>query len=120
MSKVKNLGLDNSLLNEFLGELRNVNIQQDSLRFRKNLERIGSTFAMKLVKRCSTNAGYYNTTWRFDHEYTTRTAYFSYYPSSWIARSPRIINFSTVLKTLSSPLTVNIIKILLSKYNYIT
>ncbi len=50
MSKVKNLGLDNSLLNEFLGELRNVNIQQDSLRFRKNLERIGSIFAYEISK----------------------------------------------------------------------
>lgn len=50
MSKVKNLGLANSLLNEFLGELRNINIQQDSLRFRKNLERIGAIFAYEISK----------------------------------------------------------------------
>ncbi len=50
MKMVKNLGLDNSLLNQFIGELRNVNVQQDSLRFRKNLERIGEIFAYEISK----------------------------------------------------------------------
>lgn len=41
---------DNSILNQFIAELRNVNIQKDSMRFRKNIERIGEVLAYELSK----------------------------------------------------------------------
>lgn len=53
---VKNLGLDNSLLNQFIGELRDVNIQHDSMRFRRNLERIGEIFAYEISKTFAYNS----------------------------------------------------------------
>ena len=42
---IKELGLKNTIFNKFLAELRDEKIQKDSLRFRKNLERIGEIFA---------------------------------------------------------------------------
>ncbi|MBS1533445.1 MAG: uracil phosphoribosyltransferase [Bacteroidetes bacterium] len=41
---------DNSVLNHFLGQIRNVNVQHDSMRFRKNIERIGEVMAYELSK----------------------------------------------------------------------
>ncbi len=40
----------NSILNRFLGEIRDVTIQKDSMRFRKNIERIGEIMAYELSK----------------------------------------------------------------------
>ncbi|MBX7202743.1 MAG: uracil phosphoribosyltransferase [Bacteroidia bacterium] len=40
----------NSLVNEFIGELRDVSIQADSMRFRRNLERLGEIFAYEISK----------------------------------------------------------------------
>lgn len=40
----------NSVLNHFLGQIRNVNIQNDSMRFRRNIERIGEIMAYELSK----------------------------------------------------------------------
>ncbi len=40
----------NSILNHFLAQLRDVNIQKDSMRFRKNIERIGEIMAYELSK----------------------------------------------------------------------
>lgn len=40
----------NSIANHFLAELRDVHIQQDRLRFRKNLERIGELMAYEISK----------------------------------------------------------------------
>jgi len=48
--KVINLGEQNTILNRFVAELRDKNIQKDSLRFRKNLERIGEIFAYEISK----------------------------------------------------------------------
>lgn len=48
--KVINLGESNTILNRFIAELRDKNIQKDSLRFRKNLERIGEIFAYEISK----------------------------------------------------------------------
>lgn len=47
---VRELGKQNSLFNLFLSELRDQVIQQDSLRFRKNLERLGEIFAYEISK----------------------------------------------------------------------
>ena len=46
--KVINLGLKNSVLNKFVSEMRDKDIQKDSLRFRKNLERLGEIFAYEI------------------------------------------------------------------------
>jgi uracil phosphoribosyltransferase len=40
----------NSVFSEFLLEIRDVNIQKDSMRFRRNLERMGEVFAYELSK----------------------------------------------------------------------
>ncbi len=40
----------NSIINKFLAQLRDVNIQKDSMRFRRNLERIGECTAYELSK----------------------------------------------------------------------
>ncbi|MGD1840610.1 MAG: uracil phosphoribosyltransferase [Thermonemataceae bacterium] len=38
----------NSITNQFLAELRDVNIQEDPMRFRRNLERLGELFAYEI------------------------------------------------------------------------
>ena len=48
--RVINLSEHNSLLNQYLREIRDVNIQKDSLRFRRNIERIGEVMAVELSK----------------------------------------------------------------------
>ena len=48
---VNNLGKGNSLLNQYISELRDVEIQNDTMRFRKNLSRIGSIFAYEISKK---------------------------------------------------------------------
>ncbi|MBR6166982.1 MAG: uracil phosphoribosyltransferase [Paludibacteraceae bacterium] len=48
--KVINLSEHNSVLNQYLRELRDVNIQGDSMRFRRNIERIGEVMAIELSK----------------------------------------------------------------------
>lgn len=40
----------NSVANHFLAELRDAQIQQDSMRFRKNMERMGEIFAYEISK----------------------------------------------------------------------
>lgn len=41
---------NNSILNHFLAQIRDVNVQHDSMRFRKNMERIGEIMAYELSK----------------------------------------------------------------------
>ena len=41
----------NSILNQFIAEIRDVNIQKDQLRFRRNLERIGEIMALEVSKK---------------------------------------------------------------------
>ena len=48
--RVINLSEHNSVLNQYLREIRDVNIQQDSLRFRRNIERIGEVMAIEVSK----------------------------------------------------------------------
>jgi len=40
----------NSILNQFIAEIRDADIQKDSMRFRRNLERIGEIFAYEISK----------------------------------------------------------------------
>lgn len=44
------LSENNSVLNHFLGQIRNVNVHNDSMRFRRNIERIGEIMAYELSK----------------------------------------------------------------------
>ena len=46
--KVINLGEKNSILNCFVAQMRDKNIQKDSMRFRRNLERLGEIFAYEI------------------------------------------------------------------------
>ena len=48
--KVINLSEQNSVLNQYLREIRDVKIQSDPLRFRRNIERIGEYMAMEVSK----------------------------------------------------------------------
>lgn len=48
--KVINLGLNNSIFNYFISELRCTTKQKDPMRFRRNLERIGEVFAYEISK----------------------------------------------------------------------
>lgn len=48
--RIVNLGDTNSILNKFVAELRDVDIQKDSLRFRRNVERIGEVMAYEISK----------------------------------------------------------------------
>jgi uracil phosphoribosyltransferase len=41
---------DNSLLNQFIAEIRDKDIQKDSMRFRRNIERIGEVLCYELSK----------------------------------------------------------------------
>ena len=40
----------NSIANHFLAELRNIDVQQDRMRFRRNMERLGEIFAYEISK----------------------------------------------------------------------
>ena len=50
LMRIVNLGDTNSILNKFVAELRDVDIQKDSLRFRRNVERIGEIMAYEISK----------------------------------------------------------------------
>lgn len=45
------LNQNNSIANHCIAELRNIDVQQDSMRFRKNLERLGEIFAYEISKK---------------------------------------------------------------------
>ena len=45
------LDKQNSIVNKYLAELRDVNVQKDSMRFRRNLERIGEISAYEISKQ---------------------------------------------------------------------
>ncbi|MDH6314103.1 uracil phosphoribosyltransferase [Parabacteroides sp. PFB2-10] len=51
--KVIYLNTPNSILNSFVAELRDTTIQKDSMRFRRNLERIGEVMAYEISKTFS-------------------------------------------------------------------
>lgn len=48
--EIHNLSENNSLLSNFLREIRDVEIQKDPLRFRRNMERIGEIMAYEISK----------------------------------------------------------------------
>lgn len=48
---IRILGQQNSIINQFIAEVRDESVQQDSLRFRRNLERIGEIFAIRISEQ---------------------------------------------------------------------
>ncbi len=49
--KVINLGEKNSILNKFVAQMRDKTVQKDSMRFRRNLERLGEIFAYEISQQ---------------------------------------------------------------------
>lgn len=47
---IHNLGDQNSVLNQFISEIRDVQIQKDPMRFRRNIERIGEVLGYEFSK----------------------------------------------------------------------
>lgn len=47
------LNKTDSIANHYLAEMRDANLQQDSMRFRRNLERMGEIFAYEISKKLS-------------------------------------------------------------------
>lgn len=50
---IYDLSTTNSVLNTFVSELRNIETQNDPIRFRKNLQRIGEIMAYEISKTFS-------------------------------------------------------------------
>ncbi|MCD8453643.1 uracil phosphoribosyltransferase [Tenacibaculum finnmarkense genomovar ulcerans] len=51
---INHLAKETSILNKFLTEIRSVEIQKDSMRFRRNIERIGEILGYELSKKLAT------------------------------------------------------------------
>ncbi len=49
--EIINLGENNSIFNQFISEIRNIDIQNDRMRFRRNCERMGEIFAYEISKK---------------------------------------------------------------------
>ena len=47
---IHNISQQNSVLNTFISEIRNIQIQKDSMRFRRNIERIGEILGYEMSK----------------------------------------------------------------------
>jgi uracil phosphoribosyltransferase len=45
-----NIGEKNSIFNQFISEIRNIDVQNDRMRFRRNCERMGEIFAYEISK----------------------------------------------------------------------
>ncbi|HAB29000.1 MAG TPA: uracil phosphoribosyltransferase, partial [Xanthomarina gelatinilytica] len=50
---IHNFSNQNTILNTFIAEMRDVTIQKDSMRFRRNIERIGEILGYELSKTLS-------------------------------------------------------------------
>jgi uracil phosphoribosyltransferase len=51
--QIHNLSEQNSILNTFISEIRDVTVQKDSMRFRRNIERIGEVLGYEMSKSLS-------------------------------------------------------------------
>ena len=54
--RVHNLSNSNSILNTFLNEIRSISIQKDTMRFRRNIERIGEVLSYEMSKKLHYNS----------------------------------------------------------------
>ena len=48
--EIKDLGRHDTIFSQFISEIRDADIQRDSLRFRRNLERVGELMAYEISK----------------------------------------------------------------------
>jgi uracil phosphoribosyltransferase len=48
--KIINLSEENTILNQFISEIRDITVQKDQMRFRRNIERIGEIMAYEISK----------------------------------------------------------------------
>jgi uracil phosphoribosyltransferase len=55
------MGSSNSILNSFIAEIRDKNIQKDAMRFRRNIQRIGEVLGYELSKKLSYSSTYITT-----------------------------------------------------------
>jgi len=53
---IHNLGDENSVLNQFISEIRDTQIQKDAMRFRRNIERIGEILGYEFSKELAYNS----------------------------------------------------------------
>ena len=53
--KIQYISEENSVLNQFLNQIRAVSVQNDSMRFRRNMERIGEILAYEISKKLTYN-----------------------------------------------------------------
>ena len=58
---IHNISLQNSILNNFISEIRHVDIQKDSMRFRRNIERIGEILGYEMSKTLNYKTEYIET-----------------------------------------------------------
>ncbi|MEG2666726.1 MAG: uracil phosphoribosyltransferase, partial [Bacteroidales bacterium] len=58
---IRHIGSQNSIFNQFIAELREETIQKDSMRFRRNLQRIGEIFAYEISKELNYKTDIINT-----------------------------------------------------------
>lgn len=61
--KIINLSEGNSLLNQYVAELRDVHVQNDRMRFRRNIERIGEIMAYEMSKALTYSVKQVQTLW---------------------------------------------------------
>ncbi|MBT4881683.1 uracil phosphoribosyltransferase [Flavobacteriales bacterium] len=54
--EIINLGNQDSVFNHFVREIRDISIQKDAMRFRRNIERIGEIFAYEISKKMNYQA----------------------------------------------------------------
>ncbi|HEY5776379.1 MAG TPA: uracil phosphoribosyltransferase [Xanthomonadales bacterium] len=55
--KVNNLGQSDSVFNQYMAEIRDLTVQKDSMRFRRNLERVGEIMAYEISKTLAYEPG---------------------------------------------------------------
>jgi len=51
--EIKYINQPPSVINRFVAEMRDINVQKDSMRFRRNMERLGEVFAYEISKTLS-------------------------------------------------------------------
>ncbi len=59
--RIHNFSKENSILNNFMSEIRSISIQQDRMRFRRNIERIGEILCYEMSKTLSFKKSYLKT-----------------------------------------------------------
>jgi len=120
MKPIRNLGLENSIFNQFLAEIRSEDAQGDSMRFRRNLERLGEIFAYEISKtmeyekrEVTTPLGIANI--KLPKEKPVLATILR----AGLPLHQGLLNISTIRKTLSFPLSGNTTGMALSRFKWI-